>query len=54
MCRNAGLRGAEVRDSDDGPAGAAEAREDPRTYRLRPCRRNEPAHRTARESQEKM
>lgn len=49
MCRSAGWRGAAVRGSDDGPAAAAGAREDPRTYRLRPCRRNEPTHRTARE-----
>lgn len=51
MCRNAGWRGAAVRDSDDGPAGAAEAREDLRTYRPRPCRRNEPTHRTEREAE---
>lgn len=51
MCRSAGWRGAAVRDSDDGPAAAAEAREDPRTYRPRPCRRNEPTHRTAREAE---
>lgn len=51
VCRSAGWRGAAVRDSDDGPAAAAEAREGPRTYRLRPCRRNEPTHRTGREAE---
>ncbi len=51
VCRSVGWRGAAVRGSDDGPAAAAGAREDPRTYRLRPCRRNEPTHRTAREAE---